>query len=155
MMMRRILAFLQKHVIGAMVSTGLLSGIGTAILSDFASWRTSNREFLKAQTEASQHADQDMIDILRKFSNKALGRGDTSEDDLRQLKQNVSRSYLVASTLSDRAPALKDGFTKYANALVSVQKSAEMLNGPADAKAFVEAVSDYADKREAFSPSYS
>ena len=149
-MLQRIVAFLRLHVVGAILSTGLLGGLGGAVLTDFSNFRTANREFLKGQAEASQQADQDLINILRKFSDKARGRASTTDDDLKKLKENVGKSFLVASSLSERMPALKDDFTHYADALVQVQKSAEKLNGPADGKPFVEAISNYADKRDAF-----
>lgn len=148
--MAKFVQWLRLHLAAALTATGLLSGASGFILNDFASWRSANRDFLKTQAEASQKADQELIDILRKFSNKALGKAPTTDDDLRTLHSSVTRSYKAASSLAERMPALKPEFEQYADALISLQKSAEKLSGPLDGKTFVEAVSAYADRRKKF-----
>jgi hypothetical protein len=149
-MMKTVVEWFRLHLLAAFTATGLLSAGGGAILSDFASWRTANRDFVKAQVEAAQKADHDLIDILRKFSNMALGKASTTEDDLKVLQAGVTKSYMVAATLSARFPSVKSDFDQYADALFTLQKSAEKLTGPADAQSFVEAVSAFADKRKTF-----
>jgi len=105
---------------------------------------------MRIQTEASQKADQDLIDILRKFSNKALGKASISPEELKTLQTSVTKSYLVAASLSDRLPAIKSDFDQYADALINLQKGAEQLTGPADGQTFVEAVSAFSARRQAF-----
>jgi len=148
--MKGIWDWFRVHLLAALAATGILSGAGGFVLNDFASWRSENRDFMKVQAEASQKADQDLIDILRKFSNKALGRASTTPDDLKTLEANVAKSYMVASTLTDRLPTVKSDFEQYADALITLQKSAEKLTGPADGQPFVEAVSAFAARRQAF-----
>jgi hypothetical protein len=146
--MKAILGWFRLHLVATIAV--LASGIGGALLTDFASWRTENREFLKSQVEATRASDEELISILRKFSDKALGRTTTTDEDLKTLKASVSKSYLVAASLSARHPEVKTDFDRYADALTNLQKSAEKLTGPADGKPFVEAVSAFADKRHAF-----
>lgn len=148
-MIKNMVDWLRAHFLAALTASGLIGLIGGAVINDFASHRSANREFLKSQVEASQKADQDVIDILRKFSNKALGRASTTPDDLKALQASIARSYLVASTLSDRLPAIKSDVDQYAEALFSLQKSAEKLTGPADGQDFVQAVSAYGARRQA------
>lgn len=146
--MKAILNWFRLHLVATLAV--LASGIGGALLTDFASWRTENREFLKSQVEATRSSDEELIGILRKFSDKALGRAATTDDDLKTLRASVSKSYLNAASLSARLPEVRTDFDQYANALTTLQKSAEKLTGPADGKPFVEAVSAFADKRHAF-----
>jgi hypothetical protein len=148
--MTKILEWFRLHLLAAFLSTGALGALGGAILTDFASWRTSNRDFIKTQTEVSQKADQDLIDILRKFSNKALGKASTTDEDLKTLQASVTKSWLAASHISERLPSVKSDFDQYADALIALQKSAEKLSGPGDGQAFVQAVSEFADKRKVF-----
>jgi hypothetical protein len=148
--MKRLLDWIRTHLLAAFAATGLLSAIGGAVITDFTSWRTTNRDFLKVQAEVSLKADQDLIDIVRKFSNKALGKASTTPDDLKTLQASVAKSFLVASTLKDRLPGLKSDFDQYAEALFDLQKSAEKMTGPADAQSFVEAVSAFANRRQVF-----
>ena len=137
--MKTILEWFRMHLLAALTATGLLGAIGGAVITDFTSWRTTNRDFLKVQAEASQKADQDLIDILRKFSNKALGKATTTSDDLKTPQASITKSYMVAATLSDRLPSVKSDFIEYAEALIVLQKSAEKLTGPTDAQSFVAA----------------
>jgi hypothetical protein len=109
--MKTIMEWFRLHLLAALTATGLLSGIGGALLGDFASWRTSNRDFLKAQTEANQKVDQDLIDILRKFSSKALGKASTTDEDLKVLQASVTKAFTVAEALSARLPAVKSDST--------------------------------------------
>jgi hypothetical protein len=148
--MKSILDWFRVHLLTALTATGILSGASGFVLNDFANWRSANRDFMKIQAEAGQKADQDLIDILRKFSNKALGNASTTPEDLKTLQANVAKSFMVASTLSDRLPAVKSDFEQYADALIALQKSAEKMTGPADGQPFVEAVSAFAARRQAF-----
>lgn len=113
--MKRILGWFRMPLLAGLTATGLIGAAGGAIINDFASWRTANREFLKTQVEASPKTDQDLIDILRKFSNKALGKDSTTPDDLKTLQATVTKSYMVASTLTERLPAVKSDFDLYAD----------------------------------------
>jgi hypothetical protein len=150
--MRTIIRWFRLHLVAslAVLASTVFGAIGGAALTDFASWRTENREFLRSQVEATKGSDEELINILRKFSDKALGRATTTDEDLRTLKASVSKSYHVAASLSARLPAVKSDFDQYADALTTLQKSAEKLTGPADGKPFVEAVSAFADRRQAF-----
>jgi hypothetical protein len=148
--MNKIVEWVRVHFLAALTATGLVSAAGGAILNDFTSWRNANRDFLNTQADASLKADQDLIDILRKFSNKALGKDATTPDDLKALQANIAKSYLVASALKDRIPSLKTDIDAYAEALFALQKTAEKMTGPVDAQAFVEAVSAFGDRRQAF-----
>ncbi|UQR68274.1 hypothetical protein LRP30_16115 [Bradyrhizobium sp. C-145] len=103
--MKKLVEWLRVHLLAALTATGLVGAAGGAVINDFTSWRNANRDFLKAQTEASLKADQDLIDILRKFSNKALGKETTTPDDLKTLQANIAKSYLVASALSISRPS--------------------------------------------------
>lgn len=148
--MKRFVEWIKLHLLAAFTATGLLSGVSGFVINDIAGWRTANRTFLITQAEASQKADEELIDILRKFSNKALGKMVTTEEDLQTLHAGVTKSYMIASALSERLPELKADFDQYAASLITLQKSAEKLSGPLDGKPFVEAVSSYADTRKTF-----
>lgn len=145
--MKSIFEWLRAHFKTALAGTGIVGALGGAVVNDFTSWRNANRDFLKVQGEAGAKADQDMIEILRKFANKANGKGSTTDEDLKALKASVTKSYLVASAVSSRMPTVRAEFDTFANALIELQKSAERLTGPGDGKAFVEAVSAYDDSR--------
>lgn len=147
--MKKLIEWIRVHFV-AIAATGLVSGLGGAVLNDFVSWRNSNREFVKIQAEASLKADQDLIDILKKFSNKAKGKESTSSEDLKALETNIAKSYLVASALRDRVPSIKLDVDEYAEALFALQKAAEKMTGPADAQQFVEAVSAFGDRRKTY-----
>jgi hypothetical protein len=148
--MTKLTEWLRLHVLAALTATGLLSGLGGAVLGDFANYRATNRDFLKTQAEAGQKANHDLIDILRKFSNKAVGKASTTDEDLKILQASVTKSYLVGAALSARLPAVRSDFDQYADALINLQKSAEKLTGPADGQSFVEAVSTFAVRRQTF-----
>jgi hypothetical protein len=150
MMWKNLLSWFRAHLIATIAASGVIGGLGGAVIGDFANWRAANRDYLKTQADAGQKADQDLIGIIRKFSDKALGKASTTDDDLRNLKASVGKSYLVAASLTERLPAVKDDFDQYAEALIALQKSAEKLTGPADGQSFVEAVSAFADKRQKF-----
>jgi hypothetical protein len=150
MMWNTLLSLFRTHLIATIAASGILGAAGGAIINDFASWRAANRDYLKSQADANQKADQDLIGIIRKFSDKALGKASTTDDDLKELKANVGKSFLVAASLSERLPAVKSDFDQYAEALIALQRSAEKLTGPSDGQSFVEAVSAFADKRQKF-----
>ncbi len=149
-MWNNLLNWFRVHLIATIAASGFLGALGGAVVNDFASWRAANRDYLKNQADAGQKADQDLIGIIRKFSDKALGKASTTDDDLKNLKASVGKSYLVAASLSERLPDVKGDFEQYAEALIALQKSAERLTGPIDGQSFVEAVSAFADKRQKF-----
>ncbi len=140
-MMDTIKRFVREHWLAALTGgVGLIIG---ALVTDYTSFRTANREALKKQIEASEKADHDMNSILQKFADKALGKSSTSPDDLQALKSTVQDSYAVAERLKDHFPGASREVDEFTDALVHLQKSAESLSGPTNAKDFVESVSKY------------
>lgn len=133
--------FLREHWLAAM--TGVIGLMLGAIVSDFGNFRAANRDIAKRQIEASEKADHDMNAILQKFADKALGKADTTVEDLRILKSTVKESFAAAERLKYSFPKAGREVDQFGDALVTLQKSAELLTGPADGKAFVRSVSRY------------
>jgi uncharacterized membrane-anchored protein YhcB (DUF1043 family) len=125
------------------VLTGAVGLVIGALVTDYSSFRASNREAVKKQIEASEKADHDMNSILQKFADKALGKTATTADDLQALKSSVQDSYAVAERLKNHFPDAGKEVDQFADALVRLQKSAEILSGPANGRDFVESVSKY------------
>jgi hypothetical protein len=98
----------------------------------------------------SEQADRDLIPLIRKFSEKALGKAQTNEADLSSLKAKVDNSYLVANKIVERLPKAEPDFKTYAGSLIELQKCAERFQGALDAQCWVEAVSRYAAQKKAF-----
>jgi hypothetical protein len=93
---------------------------------------------------------RDLIPLIRKFSEKALGKAQTNEADLSSLKAKVDNSYLVANKIVERLPKAEPDFKTYAGSLIELQKCAERFQGALDAQCWVEAVSRYAAQKKAF-----
>lgn len=149
-MLARLTEFLKEHIGKALLATGLGSALISAVATDFGGWRSSNREFMKHQLEVSEQADRELMPLVRKFSEKALGKNQTSESDLSTLRARVDNSYLVAKRIAERLPKTEGDFRPYAQSLIDLQKCAERFQGPADGQCWVEAVSAYAARKQAF-----
>lgn len=141
--MSKLGGWLQTHFWSALSATGVLSAVVGALVSDFAGYRATNREILKKELEISQQADHELFAILRKFSDKATDRGTINDDDIKNLRVQVSKSFVAAEHLATRFPIVKADFEEYSTSLIALQKSAEKFSGPIDAKAFVESVNGY------------
>jgi hypothetical protein len=148
--MAKITEFLRNHVLAALTSTTILGAIVGVVATDFGNFRATNREIAKRQLEISETADRELGQILQKFADKARGKIVLNDEEVRALKASVSKSYMAAENLSNRFPATKPEFEGYADSLVSLQKSAEKMSGPLDAKSFVEAVSKYYISKKTF-----
>jgi hypothetical protein len=150
MMFQQLVDFLRKNVVKALAAMGLGSALVSAVITDFSSSRASNREFMKHQFEVSEQADRELLPLIRKFSEKALGKGQTNDADLSSLKARVDNSYLVATKIVERLPKATPDFKPYVESLTELQKCAEIFQSAADGQCWVQAVSQYAARKQAF-----
>lgn len=135
--------FLQRYVVAAVTSSTLLGGVFGAVVTDVGNFRATNRDIAKRQIEVSEKADRELTSIIQKFADRAVGRASTNDDDVKALKQKVQDAYSAAENLKNRFPSASAEFELYADAIVRLQKAAEVMAGPMDAKGFVESVSKY------------
>lgn len=149
-MIARFWQVLQEHIKATVILGFLGSALVGGISADLSGWRTSNREFMKRQLEVSEQADRDLLPLIRKFSEKALGKGQTNDSDLGALKAKVDSSYLVATRIVERLPKAQADFKPYVASLTNLQKCAEKFQGPSDGQCWVEAISQYAANKKAF-----
>jgi len=94
-----------------------------ATITDFASYRSTNREILKKQLEISEQADRELFATLRRFSDKATGKGTTTEDDAKKLREEVGKSFVAAERLSLRFPGMQPEFDQYSYVARGVAKN--------------------------------
>lgn len=126
----------------------VVSAVFGVMITDLKNFRDANREIVKRQIEASEKADHDMNAILQKFANSALGKSSTNADDLQTLKSTVQDSFTATERLKNYFPEVANEVNELGEALVSLQKSAETLGGPANGKQFVESVSRYYETKQ-------
>jgi hypothetical protein len=69
---------------------GIIGAVMSGYVTDFFKFREAARASVQSDFEKIQSADAEMLNILGKFSNKALGIGPTTTDDLEALKKNVN-----------------------------------------------------------------
>jgi len=132
----------------------LASGIGgivvTAILSDYANFRTSERALVQADYDKARAVQTDMDSTLQKFADRARGKGGPSAEDVNALRKAIKDAFADAEQLTMRLPILKAEFDALADSLISLQKVALEFKGPADAKGFIKALDTYYVARDAF-----
>ena len=138
--------FLQTHVFvlsALSAAGGALSAMMAAFLSDYFKFREYKRANTQADLEKSKLIQLPLDMSLHKFSDKALGLNEVTPDDLRELQHEIKNLRNNAKNLVDRLPALSADFDRLSESLVKLQKNAQIMNGPIDAKGFVQSVADY------------
>jgi hypothetical protein len=129
---------------------GIIGAVMSGYVTDFFKFREAARASVQSDFEKIQSADAEMLNILGKFSNKALGIGPTTTDDLEALKKNVNLVLQYSEQLATRIPSLRNDFEQYADAMVEMQVQAQALTGPLEGKSFVNAVHMYLITKRTF-----
>lgn len=148
--MRKLIDFMRNHVLGAMFASGVFGVVATAIFSDYTNFRSSERALIQADYDKARAVQSDMDSTLQKFADNALGKSTTTAEDANALRKAIKDAYADAEQLTMRLPSLKSEFDVLADSLISLQKAALELKGPANAKGFLLAIDHYYVARDAF-----
>lgn len=135
-----LLAAIGGILIGAIgtVTTGYIS----AVNSEISSINEDIKKFQSASTE--------LLQTLQAFADKARKGGSVNDEQQKVLTKEITALFGQADALAARDTGVATEFRNYSAALVRLRKTAETMNGPLDAKPFVEAVSQYSVASQLF-----
>lgn len=144
--LERILGYFRRHtaVQIAVLVWGVVAPFAGYVGHDFLTYRSEQRTAIRSdygqvQTQASLIQTQ-LLDL----SQSALGhRPPPTSDELAALRTNMNHLYATAQQVQRRVPMAKGELDEYGSAMVRLQQSAEVLQGPLNGKMFVEAVGNY------------
>jgi hypothetical protein len=133
----------------------ILGSIATFIfgvfLNDYIDFAGTRRELIAKELDQTLQLSREVNDLLRAFSEEALGRGgNPSKEDVARFENKVTELFSTARALAARDRDFGPAYEKFESALIKLQKTAVVVDGPLTARPFVEAVSEYDAAGEAF-----
>jgi hypothetical protein len=115
----------------AWLATGPVVGY---FVHDFMDFRGKHTELAKEVVAETNTAAEELGPMLRKFTGFARGEGSPKREDRNELANAVQKALAKADVASKHLPSLEVQFKAYADALVELQRTADQMTGPQDAK---------------------
>jgi len=128
----------------------LLAALVGFIAGDLGYFRSDNRKVMDREFSEVQQEVKKVSEDIRLLTNKARGKAEISNEQLRMFKNNITSLHQSAKELSQHVPEAQPEFRAYVTAMIKLQQSANEMSGPLDARPFVESLSGFLKAQDEF-----
>ncbi|MDR3500668.1 MAG: hypothetical protein P4L72_15745 [Parvibaculum sp.] len=125
------------------IAVGVFSFVAGIFATELSSFRSDQRQILNVEYQQVQQASQKLLDTLQPLSDTATGRAAPKKADIQSFRTQALTLFAAAHQVATRVPAAAPAFEEYSTALIALKTAAEQMHGPADARPFVRAYSDF------------
>jgi hypothetical protein len=147
-MIRTVCLAIWKHSRAALAGL-IAAGVVTVVANSYLQFREHRRAVVEGQFSDLRSTSNELYQLLDRYAAKARTGNAVDAQTENKFRQTILRAYSQAQAVALNEPRVKDEFSEYAKALIGLKEVAQ-FNGPLDARAFVEATSQYLDARSKF-----